>query len=54
MTDDIEQLIEQLKTAQTPAEMARVTIKLFRHCGIYNPQGVGYELARMCVTHSPE
>lgn len=45
-----EQLIEQLKTAQTQAEMARLTIKLLRACEIYNPQGVAQEIARLCVT----
>jgi len=50
----IEQLIEQLKTAQTAPEIARLTVKLLRACGIYNYQGVGYELARMAVTHAPE
>jgi hypothetical protein len=50
MTDDIEQLIEQLKVAQTPAEMAKLTIKLFQQCGIYNPQMVALEIARLMVT----
>ena len=49
-----EQLIEQLKTAQTATEIARLTVKLLRTCGVYNYQGVGYELARMSVTHAPE
>ncbi len=54
MTPQIEQLIEELKTAHTSVEIARATVKLLRACGIYNFQGVGYELARMAVTHSPE
>jgi hypothetical protein len=48
------QLIEQLKVAPTAVEIARVTVKLLRACGIYNYQGVGYELARLSVTNSPE
>ena len=54
MENDVEQLIEQLKTPQTATEIARLTVKLLRVCGIYNYQGVGYELARMSVTHAPE
>jgi hypothetical protein len=50
MTDDIKQLLEDLKTAQTPAEMAKLTIKLLRLCGIWNPHSVGLEIARLCVT----
>lgn len=49
-----EQLIEQLKTAQTATEIARLTVKLLRACGVFNVQGVGYELARLSVTNSPE
>ena len=51
MNPGIEQLVEQLKAAQTTAEMAKLTIKLLRHCGIYNPQTVALEIARLCVTH---
>ncbi len=52
MTPEIatEQLIEQLKTAQTNADIARATIKLLRACGIYNPQAAALEIARLCVT----
>ena len=50
MTHDIEQLLEQLKTAPTAAEIARVTVKLLRTCGIFNFQGVAQEMARMSVT----
>jgi hypothetical protein len=51
MTDEIEQLLEQLKVAETPAEMAKLTIRVLRHCGIWNPQRVAQEIARICVTH---
>ena len=54
MPPEMEQLLESLKVAQAPTEMARLTIKLLRVCGIYNVQGVGYELARLSVTNSPE
>jgi len=50
MNNNVEQLIEQLKTAKTPAEMARLTAALLRACGIYNFQGVALEMARICVT----
>jgi hypothetical protein len=52
MTDDIVQLLLQLKVAETPAEMAKLTIKVLRYCGIWNPQRVAQEIARICVTHS--
>jgi hypothetical protein len=54
MTDEIKQLLENLKAAQTSVEIARATAALLRSCGVYNFQGVGQELARMAVTHSPE
>ena len=54
LSTDEAKIIEQLKTAQTATEIAHATVKLLRACGIYNYQGVGYELARMSVTHAPE
>jgi hypothetical protein len=54
MTPQIEQIIEQLKTAQTSTEIARATVRLLRACGIYNFQLAAQEMARMAVTHSPE
>jgi hypothetical protein len=54
MTPEIEQLLEQLKTAQTAAEIAGATAKLLRACGVYNFQGVAQEMARMSVTNAPE
>jgi hypothetical protein len=54
MNPEIEQLLERLKTAQTSTEIARVTVKLLRACGVFNVQSVGYELARISVTNSPE
>jgi hypothetical protein len=51
---EIEQLLEQLKTAQTSTEIARATVALLRACGVFNVQGVGYELARLSVTQAPE
>jgi hypothetical protein len=52
MTNELttEQLIEQLKVAETPAEMAVLTIKLLRVCGIWNPQAIAQEIGRLCVT----
>ena len=46
----IEERIEQLKTARTVPEIARVTAGLLQACGVYNFQGVGHELARIQVT----
>lgn len=50
MTQEIAQLIEQLKTAETAPKIACVTVKLLRACGVFNYQGVAREMARMCVT----
>jgi hypothetical protein len=50
MTHEIEQQIEQLKTAQTGTNIAHATVKLLRACGVYNFQGVAQEMARMSVT----
>jgi hypothetical protein len=52
MTEPIEQLLLQLKTAQTSTEIARLAIRLLKACGIYNYQGVAQEMARMAVTHA--
>jgi hypothetical protein len=54
MNQAINQLIEHLKAATTPVEIAKVTVKLLRACGIYNVQGIGQELARIAVTSAPE
>jgi len=53
-TQSINQFIEKLETAPTAAEIARVTVKLLRSCGVCNVQAVGYEIARLSVTNSPE
>lgn len=50
MTSEIEQLIEQLKTAPTGTTIAHATVKLLRACGVFNFQGVAQEMARMSVT----
>jgi hypothetical protein len=44
------ELVEQLRTATTVPEMARVTAALLRACGVFNHQGIGQELARLSVT----
>jgi hypothetical protein len=54
MPHEIEQLIEQLKTAPTAVEIARLTVKLLRACGVYNYDGAAREMVRMSVTHSSE
>ena len=47
---NIEDLVEQLRTAKTVPEMAKIVVRLMRECGIYNFQPVGYEIARLGVT----
>jgi len=54
MTQDITQLIKQLKAAPTARDIALETVKLLRACGVFNVQAVGYELARISVTSGPE
>jgi hypothetical protein len=54
MEQTTDQLIERLKTAQAPAEIAKITRAILRSCGVFNVQSVGYELARLSVTQAPE
>jgi len=54
MEPDIEQLITNVKTAQTTPAIARATLKLLRACDIWNVQEIGQELARVSVTGGPE
>jgi hypothetical protein len=54
MEPDIEQLITNVKTAQTTPAIARATLKLLRACDIWNVQEIGQELARLSVTGGPE
>lgn len=49
MAEPIE-LVEQLRTAKTVPEMAKIVALLMREAGIYNFQQVGQELARISVT----
>lgn len=44
------ELIEQLRTAKTVPDIAKIVVRLMRECGIYNFQPVGYEIARLGVT----
>ena len=48
------EIVEQLRTAETVPEMARLVALLLNTCGIYGYQQVGYELARMSVTAERE
>lgn len=50
MEAQIEQLIEQLKTAKTVAGIATATAFLLNACGVWNFQAVAHELARISVT----
>jgi hypothetical protein len=43
-------LLEQLRTAKTVPEMAKIVAQLLNASGIFNYQGVGQELARISVT----
>lgn len=44
------ELLEQLRTAQTVPEIAKIVAQLLNACGIFGYQQVGNELARMSVT----
>ena len=46
----INELVERLRTATTIPEIAGLTARLLRECGVFNLQMVGLELARMSVT----
>jgi superfamily II DNA or RNA helicase len=53
MTNEL-QLIAQLRGAKTTREIAQVTARVLRACGVFNFQAVTYELARMSVTGERE
>ncbi len=50
----VDQLITQLKEAQTVPEIAKATATLLQACNVFNFQGVAHELSRMCVTEDKQ
>ena len=44
------ELVEQLRTAQTVPEIAKIVARLLNACGLFNYQAIGYELSRIGVT----